>query len=183
MDASHGSSKEIAVPASIFAALRRELAKEAGPLPTIHALHAAGYSAGAAAATAFSGDAPDELASVPQNAFWARLTDFFKGRGWGTFTHAADHPAVGLLTSGDWIEAEEGERDIPEEHASCSFTTGYLSGLLTELAGGPVAVLEVECRARGNERCAFAFGSEAAVHELYGQLLEGSGLQGALERL
>ena len=54
--------------------------------------------------------------------------------------------------SSDWVEAEE-ERG---EDASCSFSAGYLSGLLTELAGGPIAVLEVACRARGDDTCSFA---------------------------
>ena len=51
------------------------------------------------------------------------------------------------------------------------------------MAGGPVAVLEVTCRTRGDDACAFAFGSEGAVHELYGKLLEGADLDGALDAL
>ncbi|NIX42216.1 MAG: hypothetical protein GWN06_24335, partial [Gemmatimonadetes bacterium] len=54
---------------------------------------------------------------------------------------------------------------------------------LTELAGGPIAVLEVSCRARGDDCCDFAFGSETAIHGLYGRLLQGENLQAALAAL
>jgi hypothetical protein len=180
MDAASGAHHEIAVPASIFATLRHELAKEAGVLPTIHALHASGYSAGVAAASAFRTFQDEDVRSLPQREFWMRLSAFFTRRGWGTLTHVPRHEAVGLLTSFDWVEGAERRE---EEGASCSFSTGFLSGLLTELAGGPVAVLEVSCRARGDEACSFAFGAAAAIHELYGQLLEGVELDGALAAL
>lgn len=180
MDAPSGAHREIAVPASIFAALRNELAKEAGVLPTIHALHASGYKAGAAAVAAFRTTPDEDLHALSQPEFWARLDAFFARRGWGTLTHVPRHEAVGILTSSDWVEGAE-RRD--EEHVSCSFSTGFLCGLLTELAGGPVAVLEVTCRGRGDDSCSFAFGAAATIHELYGRLLEGAELDGALAAL
>jgi len=181
MSPPHGSPRDVALPASIFATLRRELAKEAGALPGIHALHAAGFAAGTrAAARLFSGS--DGASDTPSGLFWSRLSDALRRRGWGRLEHEAAHDGVGLLVSTDWVEAEEaGDED--REQASCSFTSGYLSGLLTEGAGGPVAVLEVSCRARGDRRCAFAFGSEDAIHELYGSLLDGADLDGALASL
>jgi len=179
MHATNGAPREVALPASVFTTLRRELAREVGDLPAIHALHAAGYAAGADAAPGLRGADGEGLANLGTAAFWARLVAHLTRRGWGRLEHRAVHEAVGLLVSRDWVEAaEEGAED-----ASCSFSTGYLSGLLTELAGGPLAVLEVSCRARGDESCTFAFGSEAAVHELYGELLEGRDLEGALAAL
>jgi len=180
MDASSGAHQEIAVPASIFATLRRELAKEAGLLPTIHALHASGYSAGAVTAAAFRAFQDEDVLALPQDVFWTRLSTFFARRGWGTLAHVDRHEAVGLLTSTDWIEGASRGHD---EGASCSFSAGFLSGLLTELAGGPVAVLEIECRARGDAACSFAFGAAPVIHELYGQLVEGAELDGALAAL
>lgn len=180
MDAPSGAHQEIAVPASLFATLRRELANEAGVLRTIRALNASGYSAGVGAAKAFRVSPDEEVQSLPQSEFWTRLSAFFARRGWGTLTHAPRHPAVGLLTSADWVEGAE----RPDEgDASCSFSSGFISGLLTELVGGPVAVLEVTCRARGEDVCSFAFGAAAAIHELYGKLLEGEDLDGALAAL
>lgn len=179
MHRNDGPPREVALPASVFATLRRELTREVGAVATIHALHAAGYSAGSAAAPGFASAAGGGTAELATDVFWARFTAFLARRGWGRLTHAPAHEAVGLLRSGDWVEADE-ERG---EEAACSFTAGYLSGMLTELAGGPVAVLETECRARGDERCTFAFGSEGAIHELYGRLLDGAGLDGALAAL
>lgn len=179
MSAKVGAAREVAVPVSVFGSLRTELEKEAGTLPTVHALHHAGYRAGATAAGILTGE-EGGIDAVAQDVFWSRLADFFDKRGWGTLRHEARHSAVGILSSSDWAEASENGRD-PE--ASCFFSTGFLSGLLSELAGGPVAVLEVGCRTRGGEECQFAFGSEGAIHDLYGRLLDGVDLDGALAAL
>jgi hypothetical protein len=172
--------REIAVPVSVFGALRTQLAKEAGTLPTVHALHSAGYQAGTAAAATLVGSAGNGGSGLGQDTFWRRVTDFFSKRGWGTLRHEPVHGAVGFLTASDWAEANDQETD-PD--ASCFFTTGFLSGLLSALAGGPVAVLEIGCRTRGEKFCRFAFGSETTIHELYGQLLDGVSLAEALDAL
>jgi hypothetical protein len=177
MNARSTAPREIAIPASAFVSLRAHLEKEAGALPTVHALHHAGYAAGKAAAPVLSG--PDG-ASMGEEAFWTKLSDFFGRRGWGSLRHARAHKAVGLLSSTDWAEASAGDGS---EDASCHFSAGFLSGLLTELAGGPVAVLEVGCRSRGAASCQFVFGSEGAIHELYGRLLEDDNLDAALAAL
>jgi hypothetical protein len=175
-----GTPREIAVPVSMFRSLRAELEKEAGTLPTVHALHHAGYAAGAAAAGSFTGNGEGDPGSLGEDAFWSRLSEFFGRRGWGKIQHERRHRAVGILASTDWAEAADSAGG-PE--ASCHFSTGFLSGILSELAGGPVAVLEVECRMRGAAACRFAFGSEGAVHELYGRLLDDVDLDGALAAL
>jgi hypothetical protein len=175
MDTPVATPREIAVPVSIFITLRSELEKEAGALPTIHALHHAGYEAGADAAASFA--LGGEVASMGQSVFWARLSEFFSRRGWGTLERSGGQRGIALLSSPDWAEASP---DAEDSEASCCFSTGFLSGLLSELAKGPVAVLEVDCRARGDERCCFAFGSEVAIHDLYGRLLDGTDLEGAL---
>lgn len=179
MDGKAAAPREIAVPVSIFGSLRGELEKEAGTLPTVHALHNAGFRAGSAAAATLGGNGEDP-ATLPQGAFWSRVSDFFSKRGWGTLRHDAAHEGVGLLFSSDWAEASE---QVVEADASCCFSTGFLSGLLTELAGGPVAVLEVGCRTRGAEACRFAFGAEEVIHDLYGRLLNGSDFDAALAEL
>ena len=180
MDNKGGAPREIAVPVSVFGALRTELAKEAGTLPTVHALHHAGYQAGTEAAATLAGGENDGAATLAQDAFWQKLSEFFSQRGWGTLNHDSAHQAVGLLSSADWAEANGGE---VEPDASCFFSTGFLSGLLSELASGPVAVLEVGCRTRGEDACRFAFGSELAIQDLYGRLLDGVDFDGALSAL
>jgi hypothetical protein len=172
--------REIAVPVSVFDSLRDEIEKEAGTLQTVRALHHAGYEAGLAAATSMNHEAGGDSFSLRQPNFWSLLSGFFAKRGWGTLAHTTPHRAVGLLTSRDWAEATP-ERLRPD--ASCSFSAGFLSGLLSQLAGGPVAVLEVHCRSRGEDACRFAFGSETAVHDLYGKMLDGADLDAALASL
>lgn len=172
--------REIAVPTSVLVSLRLELERETGTLEAVHALHRAGYAAGKESAAAFHADAGGDAFRMTERAFWSKLQRWFEQRGWGTLTHRVAHDAVGILSSTDWAEAAEGEAD-PD--ASCCFSAGFLSGLLSQLAGGPVAVLEVECRSRGGASCDFAFGSEAAIHDLYGRLLDGADVEGALAAL
>ncbi len=173
--------KELALPGSALTILRRSLQSEVGPLPTIHALHAAGYGAGEELAPElFESARPRDLEDLPEADFWALLEAFFLRRGWGRIDHRSPHPAVGVLAASDWAEADEGE----EEHQStCAFTSGLLSCLLTEVAGSPVAVLELRCRSRGDGDCEFAFGAEGVIHDLYGALLDGSSFDEALAAL
>lgn len=175
-----GGPREIAVPISVFGSLRAELEKEVGMLPTVRALHHAGYHAGLEAATSVNQEAGGDSFRLGQKGFWAHLSDYFSKRGWGTVGHQAPHAGVGILSSADWAEANP--EDLRPD-ASCSFSAGYLSGLLSQLSGGPVAVLEVGCRTRGGDSCDFAFGSETAIHGLYGQMLDGADLHSALEAL
>jgi len=179
MDTVFPPFSEIVVPATLFGEMRAALEKEAGPLVAVHALHAAGYAAGVAAAAGLRTSPEEDVLALPQDVFWTRLTGFFARRGWGSLAHEPAHQAVGLLTSPDWAEgAVPGGGD-----ASCSFTTGFLSGMLSTVAGGPVAVLEITCRARGDGRCSFAFGHATAIHDLYGKLLQGSDVSSALASL
>lgn len=180
MSPTKGDVQEVVVPVSVLATIRKELQGEAETLQVVHALHRAGYEAGLQIAWAFHREAGGDAFASSQVEFWSILERFFSKRGWGTLSHRPAHDAVGVLASPDWAEAIEGEVD-PE--GSCCFSAGLLSGLLSQLAGGPVAVLETECRTRGGASCKFAFGSEAAIHELYGQLLEGTDLDRALAAL
>ena len=180
MEAPATTPREIAVPVSVFRTLRSELGKEAGHLPTIHALHHAGYEAGTAAAATFSAGLKGDAVEMTQSAFWRRLVDFFSRRGWGTLSPGVDHAGIGVLASHDWAEATADHLDAD---GSCCFSAGFISGLLSEVAGGPVAVLEVNCRTRGDSVCQFAFGSERAIHELYGRLVDGADLDAALAAL
>jgi len=171
--------REVALPAQGFAHLRRSLRDEVGQLAAVHGLHAAGYAVGEDLYGAFVRTLDTTPSQVPEEVLWERLGRFFQQRGWGVLGHRAVHPGVGVLESADWAESD---RDT-EGQPSCAFSAGLLSSFLTQLAGGPVAVLEVGCATRGDDRCVFAFGSETAIHELYGHLLEGAGLDDALARL
>jgi hypothetical protein len=180
MSRSKGGPKEIAVPISVFGSLRTELEKEFGMLPAVRSLHHAGYQAGLAAAAIMNQEAGGDSLSLGQSSFWRLLSDYFSRRGWGTLSHRSPHTGVGILTSRDWVEAGT---DGENPGAGCSFSVGFFAGLLSQLADGPVAVLEVACRMRGDKACDFAFGSEAVIHSLYGHLLEGADLATALKAL
>ena len=168
--------REVALPARGLTELRRSLREEVGPLASVQALHAAGYASGEDLYRGFLQSAPGEILTLGTDRFWRRLSRFFRQKGWGGLIHETAHPGVGLLKSEDWAEADGGTETQP----SCAFTSGLLSHFLTLAAGGAVAVLEVDCVSRGDECCTFAFGSEATIQELYGQLLEGSSMDEAL---
>lgn len=76
---------------------------------------------------------------------------------------AADHEGTGRGTEG------------------CPFSAGLFGGLLSAAADRPVAVLEVECRSRGDDRCRFLVGSEERLADLRDRIVEGASLEEALE--
>jgi len=171
---------EIVVPISVFRVLRRELEKEVGMLPAIQALHHAGFAAGQEAFGSLTESVGGGVADVPATTFWERLGGFFQKRGWGTPIHDSPHPGLGVLAAEDWAEAVP---DTIDPEGSCSFSTGFLSGLLSGVAGEPVAVLEIACRSRGDGECRFAFGAADVIQDLYGHLLDGADLPRALAEL
>jgi hypothetical protein len=180
VDGTDRFGRDVAIPAVGLASIREALQQEAGALPAIHALHAAGFGTGQALWESLRRGVGRELVGLDEAAFWPRLAAALARRGWGSLTHEAPHPGVGLLASPDWAEAQGGSQ---ERQPSCTFSAGMLSALLSGAAGGPVTVLEVTCRTKGDARCTFAFGSAATVHDLYGLLLEGQDLDAALAAL
>jgi uncharacterized protein len=169
---------ELAMPIAALTALRHALAASMGSAAAAEALRSAGHAAGDAFySTLTSGDAVDTL---PARQFWQRFALLFSSRGWGQFRHEEAHPGVGSLAARDWVEASA---DPTSEQPSCHFTTGVLANLLGRVAGGDVAVLEVECRSRGDDRCRFIFGGSDAVFAVYRQLAEGEAPDTALARI
>ncbi len=168
MDATHNPTAEVVLPATVFSALRRAVGEAAGDLQMIHAFHAAGFAAGKEVAPLVRTAVGGGPASVPEATFWRRFSQFFVRRGWGACTHERGSDAIGILSSRSWAESGGGEGS-----EGCSFSSGFLSAILSDIAGGPIAVLETSCRGRGDAECRFAFGSESAVHEMYGALVEG----------
>lgn len=184
MSTTQGAPREVALPITVFDALRSEIEKDVGTLGTVRALHHAGYRAGLAAAASVNREAGGDAFDLSSPAFWTHLSAYFSKRGWGSLEHRALHPGVGMLSSSDWAEsAPGGGTDGGGNDAGCGVSTGLLSGLLSQLAGGAVAVLEVRCRSRGDAGCEFAFGSETTIHDLYGRMLDGSDLDQALQAL
>jgi len=98
------------------------------------------------------------------------LAGHFREQGWGAC--ATDTVAPGLLAidSPDWIEASPRDATVP----SCHFSCGMLSDLFTRLGGYPAAVMEVECRSRGEARCRFLVGSPDLLTWLYEGIVAGT---------
>jgi predicted hydrocarbon binding protein len=182
---------ELALPVASLAALRRELAAAVGGDAAARALQSAGGAAGDAFSRALVhglGSSPaaadpesaarEMIAALDQATFWRRFGELFVSRGWGHLTMAQLHPGVGALDSTDWVEADAGA-----SRPSCFFTTGLLANLLGRVADDDVAVLEVECRSRGDARCRFLFGSPVALEDVYRQMSAGQELADSLDAL
>lgn len=132
------------------------------------ALQEAGYAGGDALFSAFRGwlgkrsDITAEDLDV--ETFEHRLSEFFHESGWGTVRIGTIDDVVATLDSPDWGESDGGSgMDQP----SCHITTGMFADLFGRLAGAPVAVLEVECRSAGHERCRFLVGSPDVMDAVY----------------
>jgi hypothetical protein len=180
MTSRNGAPREVAVPVAVFDALRDAIESEIGTLETVSALHHAGYAAGRFAALTLNRDSGGDALKLSSAGFWTQLSNYFDKRGWGSLAHRTPHPAIGILSSTEWAEAST-KADTDE--SGCAVSAGFLSGLLSQLAGGAVGVLEVRCRGRGDDACEFAFGSETAIHDLYGRMLDGDDVDQALEAL
>jgi predicted hydrocarbon binding protein len=139
-------------------------------------LQEAGYAAGEAAYRSFAAwlpgvagvDDPGELAAARLNDVLGR---FFSTLGWGAVTVSQLSDAVLALDSGDWAEAQAG---VNLQYPSCSFTSGFLADFFTRLGDTPLAVMEVECRSRGEVRCRWLVGAPDSLTSLYDHLAQGA---------
>ena len=105
------------------------------------------------------------------------LSEFFADQGWGALTITPLSAAVVALDSTEWAEAaEDGRGEFP----SCHLTCGLLADFFGRLSDGLVAVMEVECRSRGDARCRFLTGSPETLSVLYDRMAQGSGYADAL---
>ena len=154
----------------------------------IHVLQDAGFATGETIYRDFvryvaerpNGQEAPDPSNLDEGKFWERLNRFLEARGWGQLTSERVHSGLGMVRAADWAEAD---REGQESQPGCYFTSGLLAHLLGQAAGGPVAVLEVRCRSRSDAHCDFLYGSEAAVHEIYGLLLDGRSVEDALLEL
>jgi hypothetical protein len=105
------------------------------------------------------------------------LSEFLEELGWGNLTTVPLGPSVLALDSPNWAEAaDEPQGDFPSCHLSC----GLLADFLGRVSQGSVAVMEVECRTRGDSRCRFLAGAPETLGILYDRMAAGSGYLEAL---
>jgi len=125
-------------------------------------------------ADGFGVSRPSDLDAGHLNDVLAR---FFAETGWGSLTVSQIAPSVLALDSDDW--AESGDQS-GAAYPSCHLSCGLLADFLGRMTDGTVAVMEVECRARGDARCRFLAGAPETLGTLYDRMAQGLGYQDAL---
>jgi predicted hydrocarbon binding protein len=105
------------------------------------------------------------------------ISEFFAEQGWGALEATPLGPAVLALDSAEWAEASDETRG---EFPSCHLTCGLLADFFGRLSDGLVAVMEVECRSRGDARCRFLAGAPETLSALYDRMAQGVSYTDAL---
>lgn len=161
--------------------LRTVLERDAG-LQAASYLQEAGFAGGEAMYAAYAawlgenygverpGDLDAQYLSEALRRFFAEL-------GWGSVSVTPLGAAAVAFDSPDWAEALG---DAKGEYPSCHLTTGLLADFLGRISDGLVAVMEVECRSRGDARCRFLAGSPETLSTLYERMAQGSSYGEAL---
>ncbi|HET8654189.1 MAG TPA: V4R domain-containing protein [Longimicrobiaceae bacterium] len=168
-------------PDGSLTALHRALAHDRSPAEAAVLARRLGFESGAGFYEALRGGTDGrDVADESADDFWERLGDFFATTGWGELRFERVHPAVASLSSSSWAEAEPA---ADAQQPSCHFTTGMLADLLGRVAGADLAVLEVECRSRGDQQCRFLLGGTAALQRIHAALAEGTTFEAAIEDL
>ncbi len=173
----------VTLPRSSLAALRAALLRDAGDAYAGY-LQEAGYAGGETIHAAFqdwlSARGADGLDGLSLTAFAAQTAAFFHESGWGSLTVESRHDVVAVIDSADWAESAP---DARLDHPACHWTTGMLADFLGRVAGAQLAVLEVECRSAGSDRCRFLIGSAEVMHHLYEQIAAGMAYEEAIDAL
>jgi predicted hydrocarbon binding protein len=161
--------------------LRASLERDTG-LQAAAYLQEAGFAGGEELYTAFAAwlrqrrgvEQPAEL----DMAFLGEvLGEFFANQGWGHLEVTPLGTAVVALDSTEWAEAlDEQQAEFPSCHLSC----GLLADFLGRISQDMVAVMEVECRSRGEQKCRFLAGSPETLGTLYERMAQGTGYLEAL---
>jgi V4R domain len=76
-----------------------------------------------------------------------------------------------------WAEAASGAN---LQYPSCFFTAGLLADFMGRLANTALAVMEVECRSRGDARCRWLLGAPETLTSLYERMSQGADYQTVL---
>ena len=161
--------------------LRASLERDAGIQAATH-LQEAGFAGGEELYQEFAVwlamqhdvSSPDEL---DMQYLGEVLGEFFAEQGWGRLSAMPLGEAVLALDSNDWAEALD---EPGGEYPSCHLSCGLLADFLGRVSQGSVAVMEVECRSRGDARCRFLAGAPETLGIIYDRMAAGSGYLEAL---
>ena len=171
----------VALSRSSLAALRAALLRDAGPAAAAY-LQEAGYAGGETVFESFRSwlaihteANPEELAI---EHFEQMATEYFRDAGWGSLKVGSLNDAVATLDSSDWGEADPSSG---LDHPGCHLTTGMFADFFGRIADTPLAVLEVECRSMGSDRCRFLVGNAEVMEHVYDEMGRGVGYTEAVE--
>jgi len=158
---------------SIVRQLHASLAAHA-PDQLVTILQEAGYAAGAGLFQAFT--AVTSATELDADMLGETLSEFFRNGGWGAVTLTPVGIGALALDSSDWAEADPGTAQAP----MCFFSAGMLADFLGRLSDETVAVMEVECRSRGDERCRFLSATPEVLEKVYNEMTAGRSYAEAL---
>ena len=163
----------VALTRDSLLALRAALYRDVGPNAAA-LLQEAGYAGGPALFEAFSrwleGKGSSQPDSLPAEDFAVRAAEFFRDTGWGSIELGALE-TVATVDSADWAESDPA---FPLDFPGCYYTAGVLADFFGRLAGEPLAVMEVECRSMGGDRCRFLIGSGETIQRVYDEMAQGA---------
>jgi len=151
---------------SIVRQLHASLATHA-PDQLVTILQEAGYAAGDGLYKAFT--AVNNPTDLDADLLGETLSEFFATGGWGTVTISPVGTGALALDSSDWAEANPGTAQTP----MCFFSAGMLADFLGRLSEETIAVMEVECRSRGDERCRFLSATPDVLERVYNDMTAG----------
>ena len=161
-------TRTVAVPVDFLAALRKAIESPVSAV-TVDSVRDAGYHAGQALFDTFAAWLAERGEATPESLDDMRFSlltgEFFSEFGWGQLQFVSLSDAVIAIDSDDWGEAEGAG-------GGCHVSTGLFAGFFGKIANAPIAVLEVQCRASGDQRCRFLLGSVDVlgyVHEAMGR--------------
>ena len=157
----------------ILRQLHASLATHA-PEQAVTILQEAGYAAGEGLFKAFT--AANNPADLDADLLAPTLSEFFTSGGWGSVTVTPVGTGALALDSADWAEAQPGTSPTP----MCFFSAGMLADFLGRLSDETVAVMEVECRSRGDARCRFLSATPEVLEKVYNEMTQGRSYEDAL---
>ena len=157
----------------ILRQLHASLATHA-PDQAVAILQEAGYAAGEGLYKAFT--AANNPSDLDADLLGPTLSEFFTNGGWGAVTMSPVGTGALALDSGDWAEADPGTSQMP----MCFFSAGMLADFLGRLSEDTVAVMEVECRSKGDERCRFLSAAPDVLDKVYNEMTAGRSYAEAL---
>lgn len=171
----------LAVTQDALTALRNALMRDMG-MAAAGYFQEAGYAGGGALFEAFRSWLAARGAAAPESLamddFQRLAGDFFREAGWGSLTVGSLHDAVATLDSPDWGEASaHGGMEQP----CCHLSAGMFADFFGRVADAPLAVMEVECRSTGSERCRFLLGSTEVMQAVYDGMSQGQTYEAAVQ--